>query len=177
MPDALLREPDFKFSEYMEWCKIADLKPATRNLTFLGGYIHRSILCIPLVIRSKVLEMADIPWTKEQMADELEFRGKMVNLRTAEAATLRDELDQATQELAELTAQLETLRAEGPLFKAGDEVVSGMGTRSTILDWHYCYNTSPDFTDWGGCGLPEDYFTAYSSSNIPNSVVTKQGEK
>ena len=33
--DALLREPDFKFSEFMEWCDIADLKTGYAELDFL----------------------------------------------------------------------------------------------------------------------------------------------
>ena len=53
-----------------------------------------------------------VPWTKGEMADELEFRRKLVNLRTAEAVTLRAELDQAAQELTDLTGIIAQLTRE-----------------------------------------------------------------
>jgi hypothetical protein len=39
--------------------------------------------------------MSYISWTKEQMRDEMEFRGKMVNLRAREACEARAQLEEA----------------------------------------------------------------------------------
>jgi hypothetical protein len=35
MDDALLREPDFRFADYMKWCYIADLKTGYAEIDFL----------------------------------------------------------------------------------------------------------------------------------------------
>ena len=46
--------------------------------------------------------MSDIPWTKEQMRDEMEFRGKLADKRRDDVARLTDQLEEALSIIKDL---------------------------------------------------------------------------